>query len=111
MLIARTFHAAISACGALMKIGVGAGSGDARPRILPAPDTSVGSTDPSGAPESAIAALIALAYELLDAHLDTVELAAELPDDPGWEVHLHYLRGLQRKGREVLAQDGGEVLA
>ncbi len=44
-----------------------------------------------------------LIYELLDAHQDTAELAAELPDDPVWHAHIDYLRALQCKGREVLA--------
>ena len=47
--------------------------------------------------------LVALVYELLDAHHDTVELGAELADDR-WQAHLDYLRALQRKGREVLAR-------
>jgi hypothetical protein len=47
--------------------------------------------------------LTPLVYELLDAHRDTVELADELADEP-WRAHLDYLRTLQRKGRELLAQ-------
>lgn len=46
--------------------------------------------------------LIALVYELLDAHQDTVELGAELAED-SWQAHLDYLRALQRTGRELLA--------
>ena len=48
---------------------------------------------------------IALIYELLDAHGDTTRLADALrgPDLP-WESHLEYLRALQRRGREILAQ-------
>jgi hypothetical protein len=45
-----------------------------------------------------------LVYELLDAHADTAELAAELAPDARWAAHLDYLRALQRTGREVLAQ-------
>jgi hypothetical protein len=45
-----------------------------------------------------------LIYELLDAHYDTAEMAAELASDPAWRAHLEYLRALQCKGREVLAQ-------
>lgn len=64
-----------------------------------------------------------LIYELLDAHDDTAQLAAGLGDlsslQPArhpasldraalesvqWEIHLEYLRALQRKGREILAQ-------
>jgi hypothetical protein len=46
----------------------------------------------------------ALVYELLDAHADTADLAADLPWDPRWTAHLEYLRALQRTGREALAQ-------
>jgi hypothetical protein len=48
--------------------------------------------------------LTELIYELLDAHADTTMLADEIAGDPGWEAHLDYLRGLQRLGREALAQ-------
>jgi len=48
--------------------------------------------------------LLALVYELLDAHFDTVELAKQLESDQEWAVHLDYLRGLQRAGREALAR-------
>jgi hypothetical protein len=44
-----------------------------------------------------------LVYELLDAHADTQQLAADLPPAPEWSQHLDYLRGLQRVGRETLA--------
>ena len=52
----------------------------------------------------------ALVYELLDAHDDTARLAAGL-GDIAWEIHLDYLRALQRKGREVLARLGLEEAA
>jgi hypothetical protein len=45
-----------------------------------------------------------LIYELLDAHDDTAQMAAEFTEDPVWQAHLEYLRGLQRTGREVLAR-------
>jgi hypothetical protein len=46
---------------------------------------------------------------LLDAHRDTIELAADLPDER-WLPHLDYLRALQRTGRELLAQSySGEI--
>jgi hypothetical protein len=45
----------------------------------------------------------ALIHELLDAHLDTVQMAANLQFDPYWRAHLEYLRALHRKGCEVLA--------
>jgi uncharacterized protein YciI len=53
--------------------------------------------------------LIALTDELLEAHLDTLELAQELESRPDWEAHLEYLRGLQRRGRELLAAAGAEL--
>jgi hypothetical protein len=51
-----------------------------------------------------VAALVGLAYELLDAHADTAQLATD--DAPGteWDTHLAYLRDLQRAGRGVLAR-------
>jgi hypothetical protein len=54
--------------------------------------------------ESSRAAPTVLIYELLDAHDDTAHMAAELTCDPVWQAHVEYLRALQRKGREVLAQ-------
>jgi hypothetical protein len=54
--------------------------------------------------------LAALVYELLDAHADTAELAAELVcnGDTRWSSHLDYLKALQRCGRAALAtaEDG-----
>lgn len=51
------------------------------------------------------AELSTLVYELLDAHADTAELAADLPArEPRWAAHLDYLRALQRVGRARLAQ-------
>jgi hypothetical protein len=47
--------------------------------------------------------LIGLVYELLAAHEDTAELAGDL-GDLAWELHLDYLRTLQRRGRELLAR-------
>jgi hypothetical protein len=48
--------------------------------------------------------LTELVYELLDAHGDTMTLAGEFLDDPAWAAHVNYLQGLQRVGREALAQ-------
>jgi hypothetical protein len=48
--------------------------------------------------------LTRLVYELLDAHDDTARLAGDLASDPQWQVHLEYLRDLQRHGRESLAR-------
>jgi hypothetical protein len=45
----------------------------------------------------------ALIQELLDAHLDTVQMAADLEFDPYWRAYVEYLRTLHRKGCEVLA--------
>jgi hypothetical protein len=47
--------------------------------------------------------VVALVYELLDAHSDATQLASEMDFDQFWDAHLDYLRALQRKGREVLA--------
>jgi len=48
--------------------------------------------------------IVRLIYELLDAHHDTAEMAAGMESDPLWRAHLEYLRALQCKGRELLAQ-------
>jgi hypothetical protein len=55
--------------------------------------------------------LAALVYELLDAHSDTADLAAELSDELRWAAHLDYLRALQRTARESLARSAGPVEA
>jgi hypothetical protein len=53
---------------------------------------------------------IELIYELLDAHHDTTRLAVGMGElDPAWRAHLEYLRALQRKGREAVAQLALEV--
>jgi hypothetical protein len=54
------------------------------------------------------AALIALTYELLDAHADTARLAGDEVSDAEWQNHLAYLRDLQRVGRETLARAATE---
>jgi hypothetical protein len=48
--------------------------------------------------------LARLVYELLDALADTEQLARAHPTDVLWRAHLHYLRDLQRTGREILAR-------
>jgi hypothetical protein len=48
--------------------------------------------------------VIALVYELLDAHGDTMRIARDIDEDPAWAAHLDYLRDLQRVGRTALAQ-------
>jgi hypothetical protein len=60
---------------------------------------------PSGDPaDEKIASLVALAYELLDAHADTAQLDADDASEAEWSSHLVYLMDLQRVGRETLAQ-------
>jgi hypothetical protein len=61
--------------------------------------------------EDAAAGLAALAYELLDAHADTAQLADGLAYDLSWAAHLDYLRALQRKGREMLARTTPDELS
>ena len=51
-----------------------------------------------------------LVYELLDAHIDTINLAGPLEQNQCWAAHLDYLRGLQRVGRETLARVGGAAV-
>jgi hypothetical protein len=55
------------------------------------------------APES-VGTLVALTYELLDAHADTARLTEEDASAAEWRDHLAYLRDLQRVGREALAR-------
>jgi hypothetical protein len=50
------------------------------------------------------AGLVALTYELLDAHADTARLVGDQAGDAEWQNHLAYLRDLQRVGREALAR-------
>ncbi len=50
--------------------------------------------------------LARLVYELLDAHADTDRLVRGPSTELLWQAHLHYLRDLQRAGREILAQAG-----
>jgi hypothetical protein len=48
--------------------------------------------------------LVRLVDELTDAHEDTVRLAHEPATVLEWQVHLDYLRALQRLARETLAR-------
>jgi len=58
-----------------------------------------------------LTALTRLVHELLDAHVDTVELALGYEDDIAWNMHLGYLRALQRQSQALLARIGsGEAL-
>jgi hypothetical protein len=59
---------------------------------------------PADSGEEKVAALVALAYELLDAHADTAGFDADGADAADWDNHLAYLRDLQRVGRETLAR-------
>ena len=93
-----------SACG--LARPVAALSPCRRPFTGDANDTSAGGDHQPDA--EAAAGLAALAYELLDAHADTAQLADGLPYDPSWAAHLDYLRALQRKGREMLARTAPE---
>ena len=54
------------------------------------------------------AGLVALTYELLDAHADTACLVGDQAGDADWQNHLAYLRDLQRVGREALARAASE---
>ena len=107
-----TVQAAVCAGGALVCVRLGAAGRRARS----APSTpQAGATDTSGGgdrqPETDTGAgLAALAYELLDAHADTAELADSLQCDWSWAAHLDYLRALQRKGREMLAASAPQEL-
>lgn len=102
---------AVCAGGALICMRLGAPTCRARsvPQGLrPAPDATAGG---DRQPDSAAASLAALAYELLDAHADTAQLADCLPYDVAWAAHLDYLRALQRTGRETLARTAAEELS
>jgi hypothetical protein len=50
------------------------------------------------------AEVLSLVYELLDAHADTIAIGGELAAELRWQVHIDYLRVLQRKTREILAR-------
>ena len=104
---------AVCAGGALicLRLGASARRAQSMPQTVqgPAPDTTVGG---DRQPDSAAAAsLAALAYELLDAHADTAQLADGLPYDRSWAAHLDYLRALQRTGRETLARTAPDELS
>ena len=47
--------------------------------------------------------LVGLVYELLDALIDTDQVASAASTPLQWQTHLLYLRDLQRTGREILA--------
>jgi hypothetical protein len=101
---------AVCACGILACLRLGA-AGSRAHSVPQAPPTGANGPSAGGdhQPDAeAAAGLAALAYELLDAHADTAQLADGLPYDPSWAAHLDYLRALQRKGREMLAATAPE---
>jgi hypothetical protein len=106
-------QAAVCAGGALVGLRLGAAGRRAHlvPRVvhIGANDSNPGGDH--GRDADAAASLAALAYELLDAHADTAQLADGLPHDLSWAAHLDYLRALQRKGREMLARTAPEELS
>jgi hypothetical protein len=73
-------------------------------RFLPTRTLRRSPLRPGDSAEERVAALVALSYELLDAHADTARLAADEAPDVEWYSHLAYLRDLQRVGREALAR-------
>jgi hypothetical protein len=98
-------HAAVCAGEALICMGLGAAvlrAHSVPQAVHPARETTAsGDHRPD---REAAADLALLAYELLDAHADTGQLADGLTYDCSWAAHLDYLRALQRKGRETLAR-------
>ena|SRR5437764_15263927 len=106
-------QAAVCAGGAVVCLRLGA-AGRRAHSAPQAVDTSASDTNAGGDHQldaAAAAGLAALAYELLDAHADTAQLADGLEYDRSWAAHLDYLRGLQRKGREMLARTAAEELS
>lgn len=110
--IARTIHAAARGRETLKRSGGAAGIRRASTsRLVPHTDSAEASAAWAGQPDpGAVPNLTALVYELLDAHADTAELAAKLPYEPYWAAHLEYLKALQRKSRETLAQSLSELM-
>jgi hypothetical protein len=103
---------AVCAGGALICLRLGAAAIRAHSvphTVHPAPDTIAGGDRQPGS--AAAASLAALAYELLDAHADTAQLANGLTHDRSWAAHLDYLRALQRTGRETLARTAPDELS
>jgi hypothetical protein len=105
-------QAALCAGGAMTSLRLGAFALRAHsvpPAVHPAAsDTTAGDREPDS---TAAASLAALAYELLDAHADTAQLADDLSYDRSWAAHLDYLRALQRTGREMLARTAPDELS
>lgn len=53
--------------------------------------------------------LVELVDELLEAHVDTIDMADRLIGDSGWELHVRYLQALQRAGQAMLAGCNREI--
>jgi hypothetical protein len=104
---------AVCAGGALICLRRGAAGrrGHSLPQAVRAGATDTGAGGDRQPDSAAAASLVALAYELLDAHADTAQLADGLPYDLSWAAHLDYLRALQRKGRETLARTAPDELS
>ena len=98
-------QAAVCAGGALLCLRRGAAGrrGHSLPKAVRAGVTDTGGGDHRADADTS-AGLVALAYDQLDAHGDTAQLADGLLYDPSWAAHLDYVRALQRKGREMLAR-------
>jgi hypothetical protein len=108
----RLHVAAVCAGEALICLRLGAAV--LRGHSLPQAVQPAGETTASGdhQPDAeAAAGLAVLAYELLDAHADTAQLADCLAYDRSWAAHLDYLRALQRTGREMLARTASGELS
>jgi hypothetical protein len=108
---AMKLHAAVCAGEALICLRLGAAVLRAHsvPQAAhPVRETASGDHPPDA---EAAAGLASLAYELLDAHADTAQLADGLAYDRSWAAHLDYLRALQRKGRETLARTASGELS
>jgi hypothetical protein len=101
--------AAITSCVALVRRGARVRlKGVTKPDTAPPPDQPRPVARPDSTQPSEADQVVALVYELLDAHDDTMQLASEMDFDQFWGAHLDYLRALQRKGREVLARTSAE---
>jgi hypothetical protein len=47
--------------------------------------------------------LDALLDELVEAHIDTIEMLVDYEHDPSWSSHAQYLRGLVRHAKRLTA--------
>src|SRR3954471_11249042 len=110
---AITLQAVGCACGALLRLRLGAAGHSAHylPKAIRAGATATSVGGDHRADANGGADLAALAYELLDAHADTAQLTDGLIHDPSWAAHLDYLRALQRTGREMLARTTANELS